>query len=120
MYEVAGYVTIDPENDLILLAVKDLDTPVIPLNLDNDIPVYLGETVYAVGNPKGYEGTVSDGIISGIRDASKLIQMTAPISRGSSGGPVINSNGKVIGVSILSRSDGQNLNFAIPSVYIKN
>ncbi len=119
MYEVAGYIAIDPENDLIVLKVQDFNELVVPLNLDDNISVYIGETVYAVGNPEGYEGTVSDGIISGIRDANKLIQMTTPISHGSSGGPVINSNGKVIGVSVLSCINGQNLNFAIPSIYVR-
>ena len=118
IYEIEGYTAIDPENDLIILKVKDFDKSMSALNLGNSVSVHIGETIYAVGNPKGYEGTVSNGIVSGIRDADKLIQMTVPISQGSSGGPVINSNGEVIGVSVLSRSDGQNLNFAIPSVYV--
>ena len=119
MYEIEGYIAIDPENDLIILKIKDFNKSILPLNLGNSISLRIGETVYAVGNPQGYEGTVSNGIVSGIRDTDKLIQMTTPISHGSSGGPVINSNGEVIGVSVLSRSDGQNLNFAIPSVYIE-
>lgn len=119
MYEIEGYTAIDPENDLIILKIKDINESVLPLNLGNSVSVHIGETIYAVGNPKGYEGTVSNGIISGIREADKLIQMTAPISRGSSGGPVINSKGEVIGVSVLSRTDGQNLNFAIPSIYVE-
>lgn len=119
MYEIEGYTAIDPENDLIILKVKDINESVAPLNLGNSVSIHIGETIYAIGNPKGYEGTVSNGIISGIREADKLIQMTAPISRGSSGGPVINSKGEVIGVSVLSRRDAQNLNFAIPSVYLE-
>ena len=119
MYEIEGYTAIDPENDLIILKVRDIDKLVPTLNLSSNVSIHIGEAVYAIGNPKGYEGTVSNGIVSGIRDTDKLIQMTAPISHGSSGGPVINSNGEVIGVSVLSRSDGQNLNFAIPAVYVK-
>ena len=119
MYEIEGYSAINPENDLIILKVKNVDDQVIPLNLGNSDSVHVGELVYAVGNPEGYEGTVSNGIISGIREADKLIQMTTPISPGSSGGPVINSKGEVVGVSVLSKKEGQNLNFAIPSNYVK-
>ena len=64
--------------------------------------VEIGDGVYVAGNPKGYlDGTFSDGILSGIRGSSadKLLQMTAPISPGSSGGPVLNNKGEVIGVS---------------------
>jgi hypothetical protein len=83
--------------------------------------VQVGDPVYAVGNPQGLEGTFSQGIISSIRDAGldKLLQITAPISLGSSGGPVLNSKGEVIGVSVATFKAGQNLNFAIPSNYLK-
>ena len=65
--------------------------------------VRIGETVYVAGNPKGLEGTFSDGIISSRRDkdTTERLQMTAPISPGSSGGPVLNKKGEVIGVSLL-------------------
>ena len=68
-----------------------------------------------------FEGTFSDGIISAIRgdSTSKRLQMTAPVSSGSSGGPVLNSIGEVIGVSFATFRGGQNLNFAIPSNYLK-
>lgn len=80
----------------------------------------VGATVYAVGNPRGLEGTFSDGIISSIRPvgSDKLIQITAPLSPGSSGGPVLNIKGEVIGVSFSYIQKGQNLNFAIPSNYL--
>jgi hypothetical protein len=74
-----------------------------------------------VGNPQGLEGTFSQGIVSGIREvgADRLLQITAPISPGSSGGPVLNAKGEVIGVSVATFRGGQNLNFAIPSDYLK-
>lgn len=119
MYDIEGYVAVDPENDLAILKIGDVDEPGVPLSLGDSDSVHIGETVYAVGTPRGYEGTVSNGIISGIRIADKLIQMTAPISPGSSGGPVINNRGEVVGVSVGIRQDGQNLNFAIPSNYLE-
>ena len=69
------------------------------------------------GNPQGLEGTFSQGIVSSIRvlGADKILQITAPISPGSSGGPVLNEKGQVIGVSVATFRGGQNLNFAIPS-----
>jgi len=63
------------------------------------------------------EGTFSEGIVSAIRElpSRKIIQITAPISSGSSGGPILNGSGQVIGVAVATILDGQNLNFAIPS-----
>ena len=118
-FNVEGYTAIDEKRDLIILKVTAFGTQAI--SLGNSDLAQVGETVYAVGNPRGLEGTFSDGIISSIRPvgSDKLIQMTAPLSPGSSGGPVLNRKGEVIGVSVFTIRDGQNLNFAIPSNYLK-
>ena len=79
----------------------------------------VGEKVFAIGNPSGLEGTISEGIVSGIRNTDfDVIQITAPISPGSSGGPVLDEKGKVIGISTFTLSNSQNLNFAVPVKYI--
>ena len=119
-FNIEGYTAIDEKRDLIILKVTALGTQTI--SLGNSDYAQVGETVYAVGNPRGLEGTFSEGIISSIRPigSDKLIQMTAPLSPGSSGGPILNRSGEVIGVSVLTIRDGQNLNFAIPSNYLKN
>ena len=84
-------------------------------------PLRIGERIYALGNPLGLEGTISEGIISNVRQygSSRLIQITAPISPGSSGGPVINGRGKVVGVVRGTLSEGQNVNFAVASEHIR-
>lgn len=89
--------------------------------LGNSDIVQVGDSVFAVGNPQGLEGTFSQGIISSIRQigTETLLQLTAPISPGSSGGPVLNSQGEVIGVSVATFRGGQNLNFAIPAKYLR-
>ena len=118
-YEIEGFTATSTYDDLVLLKVS---VPGInPLPLGNSDAVKIGETVYVAGNPKGLEGTFSDGIISGRHGghAKGRIQMTAPISPGSSGGPVLNKKGEVIGVSYMIVEGGQNLNFAIPSLYLK-
>lgn len=77
----------------------------------------VGDKILVIGNPLGLDSTVSDGIVAAIREVDKfgkIVQITAPISPGSSGSPVVNMNGEVIGVATLSVRDGQNLNFAIP------
>ncbi len=114
-FNIEGYTAVDEKRDLIILKVAAFGTQAV--SLGNSDLAQVGETVYAVGNPRGLEGTFSQGIISSIRSVGidKLIQMTAPTSQGSSGGPVLNSKGGVIGVSFASFRDGQNLNFAIPS-----
>ena len=119
-FNIEGWTAIDKKRDLIILKVPTFGPEVILLG--NSDLTQVGETVYAVGNPRGLEGTFSDGIISSIRllDSDRLIQITAPISSGSSGGPVLNQKGEAIGVSVLSVRDGQNLNFAIPSNYLKS
>ena len=119
-FNIEGYTAIDEKRDLIILKVTAFGTQAVSLG-DSDF-AQVGETVYAVGNPRGLEGTFSDGIISSIRPVGtdKLIQITAPLSPGSSGGPVLNHRGEVIGVSVLTIRNGQNLNFAIPSNYIKD
>ena len=118
-YKIEGRTATSKYNDLVLLKVSV--SGINPLPLGNSDAVKIGETVYVAGNPKGLEGTFSDGIISGRHGgpAKGRIQMTAPISPGSSGGPVLNSKGEVIGVASLIVEGGQNLNFAIPSLYLK-
>jgi S1-C subfamily serine protease len=118
-HKIVGYLAIDKINDLILLSVPTLE--VDKLALSEKTPE-IGEKIYAIGNPKGLSGTISEGIVSGIRkiENNDLIQITAPISPGSSGGPIINNNGEVIAVSVASLTSGQNLNFAIPAKYVNN
>lgn len=76
----------------------------------------IGEHVIVIGAPEGLTNTVSDGIVSARRKigARQLLQISAPISPGSSGGPVLNSKGQVVGVSESILREGQNLNFAVP------
>ena len=119
-YSIIGVAAVDTIHDLAILKISFIaGEKAIPLG-DSDT-VKVGVTVYAAGNPKGLEGTFSQGIISSIRKigADKILQITAPISPGSSGGPVLNEKGQVIGVSVATYRSGQNLNFAIPSNYLE-
>ncbi len=118
-YTIEGISATDKKNDLAIVKVTAFG--VKPLPLGDSETVRIGETVYVAGNPRGLEGTFSDGIISSIRELNtrKRLQMTAPISPGSSGGPVLNGNREVIGVSFMIIEGGQNLNCAIPSNYLK-
>jgi S1-C subfamily serine protease len=84
----------------------------------------VGEAIWVAGAPKGFQGTLSTGIVSAYRDAGylgfKSYQINAAISPGSSGGPVMNSEGAIVGVSVASYTDGQALNFAIPAYYVED
>jgi hypothetical protein len=115
--DILGVVGVHPTRDLALLKVSSKATP---LPLGSDSKTEIGDTVYAVGNPQGLEGTFSQGILSGIREVGgdRLLQVTAPISPGSSGGPILNAAGQVVGVAVATFRGGQNLNFAIPSTYV--
>ena len=119
-YEAEFVLAANEKKDLIKLAVK------VPggalkqgewLEVNADQPK-IADKIIVIGTPMGLGRTVSDGIISAIReipDRGLIFQMTAPISRGSSGSPVINMNGQVVGVAFFQIVNGQNLNFAIPA-----
>jgi S1-C subfamily serine protease len=119
-YNIEGITAVDVERDLVILKIDVARLQMLALG--NSDAVQVGESVYTVGNPQGLEGTFSQGIVSSIRDigTDKLLQITAPISPGSSGGPVLNAKGEAIGVSVATFRGGQNLNFAIPSNYLKS
>jgi len=114
---VEGLLGVDPPHDLALLQVSRSRAPALRID---SLAVDIGDAVYVIGNPLGLEGTFSQGLISGIRmlGSDRLLQITAPISPGSSGGPVLDQTGVVVGVSVMSIVTGQNLNFAIPSQYV--
>ncbi|MGI8849260.1 MAG: tetratricopeptide repeat protein [Pyrinomonadaceae bacterium] len=116
-FTARGVLAIDGEGDLALLQV---DVPAefsMPLPIVQTVPQE-GESIVVVGNPFGLEGSVTNGIVSAVREIpgyGKIIQITAPISPGSSGSPVVNMRGQVIGVATLQAAEGQSLNFAVPS-----
>lgn len=110
---------IDEENDLALLTLDaDLSSKPMVLSTSRISP---GEQIFAIGNPEGLEKTISQGIVSGLRKKGNrdLIQITSPISHGSSGGPILNEKAEVVGIAVGILENGQNLNFAIPVAYLK-
>src|SRR5687767_835012 len=114
---VKGVLAVDAEGDIALLKIDVPTMPVKPLPLDKTSPQE-GESVVVIGNPLGLEGSVTNGIVSAVRDIptfGRIIQITAPISSGSSGSPVVNMQGQVIGIATLQITGGQSVNFAIPS-----
>jgi Tfp pilus assembly protein PilF len=112
--EIVG---VDIDRDVLLLKLPHTDYQTIQIANSDDVKP--GQKVYAIGNPMGLENTISEGLVSGIRDSvtdikMKFIQISASLSPGSSGGAVINSKGELIGISSMGMREGQNLNFAIP------
>lgn len=104
---------LDPNHDMCLLLVEDLGAQPVPLRGYPSLTV--GERVYAIGSPEGFDLTLSEGLISGLRRraATNVIQTTAPISRGSSGGGLFDSEGRLIGITTYFLEEEQSLNFAI-------
>ena len=106
---------VDEARDLVELrvAAKGLR----PLPLGDSSRVRAGDRVVAIGHPLGLSNTVSDGLVSAVREVSagvSVLQLSAPISPGSSGGPLLDERGQVIGISTLLSTRGQNLNFGLP------
>ncbi len=113
-HTVRSVSAVNEDRDLVILKI---DQTLAALPLGNSAQLQIGDKVLAIGNPEGLEGTVSEGIVSAFRkltDSARLVQITTPVSPGSSGGPVIDRDGKVIGLACASVLSGQNLNFAIP------
>jgi len=117
---VSGVVGIDPVHDLALLYSIDASgTPALALGDDGALRP--GDGVIALGTPQGLDLSVSTGVVGAIREINPdltLIQITAPISPGSSGGPLFDDRGRVIGVTTMFSAQGQNLNFAVPARYV--
>lgn len=122
----ADVVAIDTENDLAILKV-DTDKPLPFLKLGRSDDLMQGETVIVVGNPLGYEHTVTTGVVSALNRElyfsenvvyRGLIQTDAPINPGNSGGPLLNVLGEPIGINTAIRGDAQNIGFAIPVDHI--
>lgn len=112
--KIAGF---DPFADAAILKLPEGSYPYIEISNLREFPI--GNIVYALGNPRGYKKTLSHGLISALRtdEYPQLIQISAPISPGSSGGALLDADGKLIGITSLTNTDAQNINFAIP-VYI--
>ena len=110
----------DADQDLCALEVQGLDVAAARIGDANAVRV--GQRVYAVGAPEGFELTFSEGLVSGLRDTAggRYIQTTAPISEGSSGGGLFDSEGRLIGITAFIFSAGQNLNFAAPAEWAVN
>ena len=114
-YPVTGAFAIDEEADLALLSVNLPAERSRPLTFSNTLPDE-GEQVFVIGNPLRLEGSVSDGIVSAVRevpDLGHIIQVTAPVSHGNSGSPLFNMRGQVIGIVTVKVTNGQNINLAL-------
>jgi serine protease Do len=117
--DVVEVLAASPEHDLALVRVDAHGLPVVSLG-DSDA-MRPGDSVVAIGNPLGLEDTVSNGLVSARRsiDAGvEVLQISAPIAPGSSGGPIFNEKGEVIGIATAVLEQGQNLNFGMPARYL--
>jgi len=115
-YLVDGMLASDKTRDIAVIKANGQNFRTLALG--NSDGVQVGQDVVAIGNPLSLESTVSNGIVSGIRtvkeEGGEFLQITAPISPGSSGGPLFNMEGEVIGITTMYLKGGENLNFAIP------
>lgn len=115
IFPVKGAIAIDEEGDLALLSVETPPERARESQVAQVLPDE-GETIFVIGNPLKLEGSVSDGIVSAVREVpniGKIIQITAPTSHGNSGSPVFNLKGEVIGVVTVKVTNGQNINLAM-------
>ena len=110
----------DTERDLCVLSVQDLHASSVSMRSSETLRI--GERVYAIGAPLGLELTLSEGLISSLRktDEGSIIQTSAAISPGSSGGGLFDQDGYLIGITTFQKAEGQNLNFAVPTEWINS
>jgi serine protease Do len=116
--EIAGY---SEHHDLAALRVDASALPVLSIG-DSDA-LRPGDPIVAIGDPLGLEHTVSSGLVSAIRavdESTTVLQISAPISPGSSGGPIFDEHGNVVGVATAILRGGENIAFGMPSRYVKD
>jgi hypothetical protein len=114
-FPVAGVYAVDLRHDLCVLSIKGDQNRGLRRS---DRRPQVGEDVYAGGSPLGLEGTISKGVVTALRPTAGMIQVDVAISPGSSGGPVVNGHGELIGVATSSLAAGQSLNFAVDARFI--
>ena len=127
-FEVIGIVAFDPQLDIAVLKIASGARPSLKLS---ELPAKQGNPVTVIGSPQGLSGTVSTGIVSAVRESgvpaegmddakpSWQLQITAAISSGSSGSPILNENAEVVGVAVGVHRGGQALNFGIPVAHAR-
>jgi S1-C subfamily serine protease len=120
---VEGVIGHDPYRDVAVVKVSDVGAK--PLTLGDSEHLQVGDKVIAIGSPLALQNTVSDGLVSGIRNG--IIQTSTPISPGSSGGPFFNTHGEVVGIAVATATFkgpenmnlAENVNFAVPINWAK-
>jgi S1-C subfamily serine protease len=122
-YRVMGIVVFDPDKDFAVLKVQAVDLPVLAMG--NSEKIERGETVFALGSPRGYPDTITDGLFSQLLQDEqgrgfRWIQHSAPIEQGNSGGPLVLGTGEVVGINTRHRVDAKAvLSFALPINYVR-
>jgi serine protease Do len=119
-FQVVEILNANPQHDLALVRIEADNLPTLPLG-DSDA-LRPGDPVVAIGHPLGLEDTVSNGLVSAVREVGDdftILQISAPIAPGSSGGPIFNDKGEVVGIATLILTGGQNLNFGVPVKYLR-
>lgn len=126
---LAEVLAADDLNDIALLRILDLEAPVVPIKTAAPGDLLLGETVIIVGNPYGLGSSISQGVLSAIGRKvthqgkvifSDILQSSAPVFPGSSGGPLVNINGEIIGINTALMRDTHDIGFAIPFQRVEN
>ena len=122
IYDDVQVIAVDERRDIVVIKIAGFQLPSVELGDSDEVAV--GQTVYAIGSPQGLALTISDGIISGERpspgdEGSRILQTTAAISPGSSGGGLFDEGGRLIGVTTFRVTGGESLNFAVPINYVR-
>jgi serine protease Do len=120
-YKITEIIESNQDADLIKFKIENGNAKAFPFLTVKTTELQKGEKIFVIGNPHGFESSVSEGIVSSLRETEgyeQVIQITAPISPGSSGSPVMTMDGKVIGVATFQYTEGQNLNFAVAAKMI--
>jgi len=122
VFDSFSVLAFDQRKDLAIIQIAGFDLTVVELGNSNETKP--GESVVAIGSPRGLQGTVTAGVVSALRDdplgqGFKLIQTDVAINPGNSGGPLVNAKGQVIGVVTAKLRGSENLNFAVPINYVR-
>jgi serine protease Do len=117
VFNAAGLIDKDEQHDLALIRLDVADRPEARLSFARPL---VGSRAYVIGAPKGFEFSITDGLISQIQKihGTDQYQVSCPISGGNSGGPVVNERGEVVGVTAWTQKDAQNVSFAVPAGFL--